>query len=101
MAVEAEVRNIEVVLGILELLGKPESLIRYVKDRPGHDRRYAMNIEKVRKELDWSPSVSFAQGLEETVKWYRDNPSWVDHVVSGEYREYYNRMYSGRLEEPS
>jgi len=95
---EAEVRNIEVVHEILRILGKPESLIRYVKDRPGHDWRYAMNIEKIEKELGWSPSVTFAQGLEETVNWYRDNTAWIEHVISGEYREYYNRMYTGRLD---
>jgi dTDP-glucose 4,6-dehydratase len=98
---EAEVRNIEVVREILRILDKPESLIRFVKDRPGHDWRYAMNIEKIENELGWSPSVTFAQGLEETVKWYQGNPSWVDHVISGEYREYYGRMYDERLEKGS
>ena len=98
---EAEVRNIEVVKEILRILNKPESLIRYVKDRPGHDWRYAMNLGKIQTELGWSPSVTFAQGLEDTVKWYQDNPTWVDNVVSGEYREYYDRMYGGRLEESS
>jgi dTDP-glucose 4,6-dehydratase len=95
---QAEVRNIEVVLGILQILGKPESLIRYVKDRPGHDWRYAMDIRKIRNELGWSPSFSFEQGLEETVRWYGENPAWVDHVISGQYKEYYSRMYGGRLE---
>ena len=95
---QAEVRNIEVVTGILRILGKPESLIRYVKDRPGHDWRYAMDIRKIQDDLGWSPSFSFQQGLEETVQWYGDNPSWVDHVISGQYKEYYDRMYGGRLE---
>ena len=94
---QAEVRNIEVVQGILRILGKPETLIRYVKDRPGHDWRYAMDIQKIEKEVDWSPSVTFEQGLEETVKWYTDHPAWVDHVISGQYKEYYNRMYGSRL----
>jgi dTDP-glucose 4,6-dehydratase len=98
---EAEVRNIEVVREILKILDKPESLIAYVKDRPGHDWRYAMNIEKIGNELDWTPSVTFAQGLEETVKWYMNNPAWVDHVISGEYREYYDRTYGERLQEGS
>lgn len=98
---QAEVRNIEVVREILRILDKPESLILFVKDRPGHDWRYAINIEKLRDELGWSPSVTFAQGLEETVQWYQDNPAWVDHVISGEYREYYDRMYGVRLEEGS
>jgi dTDP-glucose 4,6-dehydratase len=98
---QAEVRNIEVVLGILRILGKPESLIRYVKDRPGHDWRYAMDIRKIRNELGWSPSFSFEQGLEETVRWYGDSPEWVDHVISGQYKEYYSRMYGSRLEKDS
>ncbi len=98
---EAEVRNIEVVKEILRILDKPESLIRFVKDRPGHDWRYAMDIRKIQNELGWSPTVTFAQGLEETVRWYQENPSWIERVVSGEYREYYDRMYGGRLEESS
>jgi dTDP-glucose 4,6-dehydratase len=97
---EAEVRNIEVVRGILRILGKPESLIRYVKDRPGHDWRYAMDLQKIENELGWSPSVTFEQGLKETVQWYADHPAWVDHVISGQYKEYYNRMYGDRLERP-
>ena len=97
----AEVRNIEVVQGILRILGKPESLIRYVKDRPGHDWRYAMDIRKIENELGWSPSFTFEQGLEETVQWYENNPAWVEHVISGQYKEYYNRMYGGRLEKSS
>lgn len=95
---QAEVRNIEVVREILKALGKTESLIRFVKDRPGHDWRYAMDIQKIVRELGWTPSVTFVQGLEETVRWYGENPGWVDHVVSGEYKEYYSRMYRGRLE---
>jgi dTDP-glucose 4,6-dehydratase len=95
---EAEVRNLEVVREVLRILDKPESLIRFVKDRPGHDWRYAMDIGKINNELGWSPSVTFTQGLNETVKWYRDNLAWVDHVVSGEYRDYYDRMYGERLE---
>jgi len=95
---QAEIRNIDVVRGILRILGKPESLIRFVKDRPGHDWRYAMDIGKIQGELGWVPSVSFEEGLEETVSWYRENPQWVDHVISGEYTEYYQRIYGGRLE---
>ena len=95
---QAEVRNIQVVREILRCLGKPESLIRYVKDRPGHDWRYAMDIRKIQKELGWAPSVTFREGLEETVKWYSENPEWIQHVFSGEYREYYDRMYGKRLE---
>jgi dTDP-glucose 4,6-dehydratase len=98
---QAEVRNIEVVLQILGILGKPESLIRFVKDRPGHDWRYAMDIQKIENELGWTPSVTFEQALEKTVQWYADHPTWVDHVISGQYKEYYNRMYGGRLEKSS
>lgn len=98
---EAEIRNIEVVRSILRILGKPESLIRYVKDRPGHDWRYAMDLQKIENELGWSPSVTFEKGLAETVRWYEDHPTWVDHVISGQYKEYYNRMYGGRLENSS
>jgi dTDP-glucose 4,6-dehydratase len=95
---QAEVRNIEVIRRILQILGKPDSLIRFVKDRPGHDWRYAMDLRKIENELGWSPSVSFEKGLEETVGWYRDHPVWVDHVISGQYKEYYTRMYGGRLD---
>ena len=98
MGGQAEVRNLDVVRGILRILGKPETLIRFVKDRPGHDWRYAMDIRKIQGELGWAPSVSFEEGLEETVSWYRENPQWVDHVISGEYREYYQRIYGDRLE---
>jgi dTDP-glucose 4,6-dehydratase len=94
---QAEVRNIEVVQQILKILGKPESLIRYVKDRPGHDWRYAMDIRKIRNELGWSPSFTFEKALEETVIWYTEHPDWVDNVISGQYREYYDRMYGARL----
>ncbi|MFV2082399.1 MAG: dTDP-glucose 4,6-dehydratase [bacterium] len=98
---EAEIRNIDVVRGILKILAKPESLIKFVKDRPGHDWRYAMDIRKIRNELGWSPSVTFEQGLKETVMWYQDNAIWVDHVISGEYKAYYDRMYGARLEKTS
>ncbi len=98
---EAEVRNIDVVREILNILAKPESLIKFVKDRPGHDWRYAMNIKKIQDDLGWSPSVTFEEGLMETVTWYQDNPDWVGHVISGEYRAYYDRMYGTRLEKTS
>ncbi|MFV2082802.1 MAG: GDP-mannose 4,6-dehydratase, partial [bacterium] len=98
---EVEVRNIDVVCEILKILGKPESLIKFVKDRPGHDWRYAMNIKKIQDDLGWSPSVTFEEGLMETVTWYQDNADWVDHVISGEYKAYYDRMYGARLEKTS
>jgi dTDP-glucose 4,6-dehydratase len=93
---EAEMTNLDVVKEILEIIGKPEDLIRFVPDRPGHDLRYAMNIDKAKKELGWSPRWSFADGLKATVQWYLDNPGWIDRVRSGAYRDYYQKMYEDR-----
>ncbi len=92
----SERANLEVVRSILRLLGKPESLIDHVADRPGHDRRYAINCDKAERELDWRPHVTFEEGLEKTIRWYLDNRQWVDEVRSGEYRSYYERQYGGR-----
>lgn len=89
--------NIEVVKRILEATGKPESLIRYVTDRPGHDLRYALTSEKIQRETGWSPKVDFEEGLSETVNWYRSKAdSWVARVRSQEYQTYYNRNYAYR-----
>jgi dTDP-glucose 4,6-dehydratase len=90
--------NIEVAEVMLKLLGKPSSLIRYVTDRPGHDRRYALNCDKM-KNLGWQARISFEDALERTVSWYRDNPQWWRKIKSGEFREYYERMYGARLRE--
>jgi dTDP-glucose 4,6-dehydratase len=90
---ECEKANLEVVRLILQLLGKPESLITYVKDRPGHDRRYAMDISKVRRELGWAPIFNFADGLKETIAWYVANTGWLERVTSGDYQKYYERHY--------
>ena len=90
---DCEKPNIEIVRSILSLLDKPESLISYVKDRPGHDRRYAMDIGKIQKELGWHPKTDFETGLEKTVRWYRENPAWCASVRSGEYRSYINSWY--------
>jgi dTDP-glucose 4,6-dehydratase len=76
--------------------GESEALITYVKDRPGHDRRYAIDATKINKELGWKPSVSFEQGLSETVDWYLQNGEWLKHVTSGEYQHYYEGQYAGR-----
>ncbi len=89
-----EVRNLALTRRILELLGKGEDLIRYVVDRPGHDRRYSIDCAKVRA-LGWEPAVDFEDGLERTVAWYRDNPDWWRRLKSGEWREYYAQQYSG------
>ena len=77
-------------------LGESEKLITYIKDRPGHDRRYAIDASKINRELGWKPSVTFEQGLEETIKWYLENTEWLQHVTSGAYQHYYEDMYSNR-----
>ncbi len=82
----AERHNLEVVRAILQLLGKPESLIEHVPDRLGHDRRYAIDSTKIRTELGWKPAHAFEQGLEETIRWYLDHRTWWERVLSGEYR---------------
>ncbi|MCL1998386.1 MAG: dTDP-glucose 4,6-dehydratase [Turicibacter sp.] len=81
-----EKQNIEVVRKILQTLGKPESLIKYVQDRPGHDRRYAIDNGKITAKLGWSPEYSFEQGIEKTLQWYLSNQDWTDRIISGEYR---------------
>ncbi len=94
----AERRNIEIVKAILGLVGKPESLIQYVKDRPGHDRRYAIDPSKIRAELGWTPAHTFEQGLAETVRWYVDHPAWWQRVTSGAYLQYFDTQYRTRLQ---
>jgi len=88
-----EKANIDIVKQILCQLQKPESLINYVKDRPGHDRRYAIDSSKISSELGWVPSYSFEQGLHETIQWYLDHPVWIQSVTSGSYQQYYEKMY--------
>ncbi|QDE91371.1 dTDP-glucose 4,6-dehydratase [Myxococcus xanthus] len=95
----AERRNIDIVKAILGLVGKPESLIQYVKDRPGHDRRYAIDPSKIRAELGWTPAHTFEQGLAETVRWFVDHPAWWQRVTSGAYRQYFETQYRTRLQE--
>ena len=92
---------IKVLCGIMDRkLNRPEGesakLITYVKDRPGHDLRYAIDASKINKELGWSPSVTFEQGLEKTIDWYLANSEWLEHVTSGAYQEYYSEMYASR-----
>jgi dTDP-glucose 4,6-dehydratase len=91
-----EWKNIDIVKLLLQKLGKPESLITYVKDRPGHDLRYAIDASKIARELDWTPSVTFDVGLQKTVEWYRLHEVWWRRIVSGEYTKYYKEMYDGR-----
>ena len=91
-----ERRNKEVAQAILNILGKPGALIRHVTDRLGHDRRYALNCEKVRT-LGWQPQANFEDALKSTVLWYQDNPRWWGKIKSGEFREYYERLYGARL----
>jgi dTDP-glucose 4,6-dehydratase len=88
--------NLDVIHQLLTITGKPESLIRYVTDRPGHDRRYALSSEKLMHETAWSPIMDFETGLARTIQWYRDNSAWVSRVRSGEYRTYYEHNYAHR-----
>ncbi len=88
--------NLEVVKAVLKELGKPESLISYVTDRPGHDRRYAIDATKIEQELGWKSSYNFEEGIKVTVKWYLDNKKWWENIVSGEYQNYYEKMYGNR-----
>ena len=83
--------------GLLELLDRPESLIRFVPDRPGHDQRYAIDCSRAESELGWRPEVSFDEGLAATVQWYLENAEWVERIRSGVYREYYQQQYGDRL----
>ena len=92
-----ECENIDVVRRILELTGKDDSMIEYVTDRKGHDRRYSLSSDKLREELGWEARTHFAEGLERTVAWYRDNEAWWKPIRSGEYREYYERQYGRAL----
>ena len=88
--------NLEVVKAILGILDKPESLIAYVADRPGHDLRYAIDSAKLRGELGWKPVYAFDAGMEETVTWYLENKDWWEAILAGEYRNYYEKMYGNR-----
>jgi dTDP-glucose 4,6-dehydratase len=91
-----EKNNLEVVRALLDLLGKPHALITFVKDRLGHDRRYATDPTKLECECDWQPQETFESGLAKTVRWYQENQEWVARARSGEYASYYERMYGGR-----
>nr|WP_302598819.1 dTDP-glucose 4,6-dehydratase [uncultured Cellulosilyticum sp.] len=88
-----EKANIEIVKLIINNLGKSEDLIKYVQDRPGHDRRYAIDNTKITTELGWSPSYTFEKGIKETIEWYLANEEWMNKIVSGDYMKYYEEMY--------
>ena len=91
-----EMANIEIVRLIINTLGKTEKLIKYVKDRPGHDRRYAIDNTKITKQLGWKPAFAFEQGMKDTINWYLNNTGWIENIVSGDYAKYYEKMYSGK-----
>ncbi len=91
-----EMTNIDVVKTLLSELGKPESLITYVTDRPGHDRRYAIDPTKIHNELGWLPETKFADGIRRTIRWYVDNRSWWEDILKGDYQQYYQNMYGNR-----
>lgn len=91
-----EKANIEIVKLIIKTLGKSELLIKYVKDRPGHDRRYAIDNTKITTQLGWKPAYTFEQGIVETIQWYLDNTDWIENIVSGDYVGYYEEMYGDR-----
>lgn len=92
-----ERRNIDVVKTIIKELGKSEDLIHYVTDRPGHDRRYAIDPTKIKRDLGWEPTTRFEDGIKKTIAWYLDNKPWWEHIISGNYQDYYEKMYGNRL----
>ena len=93
---DSEITNIELVEKLLKILDKPQSLIKFVKDRPGHDLRYAMNHDKITKELNWKPEVDFEEGLKMTVEWYISNKKWLENVITKEYLKFYEKQYKNR-----
>ena len=93
--------NLHIVRTILEQLGKPETLIKHVQDRPGHDRRYGIDPTKIMKELGWKPKHTFETGIKETIRWYLENKEWWTRIQTGAYQEYYAKQYGHRLGDPS
>jgi dTDP-glucose 4,6-dehydratase len=88
--------NLEVAKTILDRLGKPHSLLKFVTDRPGHDRRYAIDFSKIKRDLGWEPSISFEEGINRTIEWYQANREWWKKIKTGEFQDYYRRMYGNR-----
>jgi dTDP-glucose 4,6-dehydratase len=91
-----EIRNIDLTRMLLELLGKPQTLIEFVSDRPGHDLRYAIDCSKAERELGWKPQVTFRQGIRDTIDWYKANSAWVNRIKTGDYLKYYEQQYGDR-----
>ena len=91
-----EMKNIDIVKLVCKHLGKSESLIKFVEDRKGHDRRYAIDPTKIHSELGWLPETKFKDGIEKTIKWYLDNKDWWERIISGEYQNYYEKMYGNK-----
>jgi len=94
-----EQSNIEVIKVILNQLGRPETLVSYIADRPGHDRRYAIDSSKIQNELGWKPKTEFQNGIRKTIEWYLNNRDWLKNTVSGGYNAYFDKMYSEKLSE--
>lgn len=92
-----DISNLDLVKMILKIMGKSEDEIEYVPDRPGHDRRYAIDFSKIERELGWKPSVTLEEGLRQTIEWYQTNPEWWQRIKSGEYAKYYESQYKGRV----
>ncbi len=93
---DSELNNLELVKQILKVVDKPESLITFVKDRPGHDLRYAINHDKISRELNWKPEIKFEKGLKMTIQWYLDNNKWLKNVLNKDYLIYYEKQYRSR-----
>jgi dTDP-glucose 4,6-dehydratase len=92
-----DISNLDLVKMILKIMGKTEVDIEFVSDRPGHDRRYAIDFSKIERELGWKPSVTLEEGLRQTIEWYQNNPEWWKRIKSGEYAKYYESQYKGRV----
>jgi dTDP-glucose 4,6-dehydratase len=90
------VENITMAKALLRAMGKPETLLTYVKDRPGHDRRYALDCKKIETELAWKPQIPLETGLRQTIEWYKNNSAWIAGVRGGEYLKYYEKYYENR-----
>ncbi len=96
MAADVRKPNLHLTLLLLKLLGKPKTLIKYVQDRLGHDRRYAIDCSKAERELGWTPRITFEVGLAETIEWYQSHSEWVAKIRSGDYLKYYEKQYGNR-----